>query len=353
MIPWQQVLKESLRTREQLEDFFQHPFPATPYPLSIPLRIAEKIKRQGWESPLGLQYLPHDREGNEGEGGLKDPIGDNLRRTKEGVIHRYPNRILVSPTPLCPVQCRYCFRKNNLRDDATNYRNSTQSMESYLSSHPKINEVILTGGDPLMVTDHILREYLRVIAKFPQVKFLRLHSRTPLTIPERLTPSLVKLFKHFHQHTARVNLVIHINHWSEMDDDILHALQTWQEANLPLLAQSVLLKNVNDKTEALYELFFNLASHGIRPYYLHHPDPTQGAMHFFLPLERGRRLYHPLRQTLPGWALPHYVIDDPEGRGKVLAGNPSPSFTKKPTHSLIKDETAHEIDNSLYDSLFY
>ena len=314
---WQEVMAKALRTPEQLRKFFDHPFPNTPYPLLLPLRLAQRIKRQGLDGPLGLQFLPKIDETD--ENGPLDPIGDALKREQGGIIHRYTNRILLSPTPYCPVACRYCFRKNNLMEGPQHYRNSPQTLRNYLTSHPEVDEVIFTGGDPLMVADHLLAEFLEVLAQSPQVKFIRLHSRTPLMLPERITPEFIQLFAAFHKNCAQVNLVIHINHWSEMDGDILAALAQWRGVGLGLMAQSVLLKGVNDDTSTLKQLFYNLALVGIRPYYLHHPDPTRGAMHFYLPLERGRQLYLPLRQVLPGHVLPHYVIDSPDAQGKVLA----------------------------------
>ena len=317
MTCWKKILKKSLRTQKQLEDFFQCTFPSTPYDLFIPLRTALKIKKQGIKGPLGMQFLPREEE-NENIG-LNDPTGDHLRREKGGIIHRYSNRILFSPTPFCPVQCRYCFRKNNLQSHPEYYRNSISTLKQYLEGHSQVNEVIFTGGDPLMVTEDILQKYLSVLSTMPQIKFIRFHSRTPIMIPERITPGLIDLLQKFHQIYAPIHLVIHINHWSEMDKDILSCLRKLQSANLSIMAQSVLLRGVNDTISELYQLFFNLATHGIRPYYLHHPDLTKGARHFYLPLDKGREIYRPLRDQLPGWALPHYVRERPNGEGKVLA----------------------------------
>ena len=238
---------------------------------------------------------------------------------KEGIIHRYDNRILISPTPLCPVQCRYCFRKNNLSQTPEQYRTQISSLQQHLSDHPEVNEVIFTGGDPLMVSDSILESYLLTLQGFPQIKFVRLHTRTPIILPERITPSFIHLLQRFQKVFAQLHLVIHINHWSEADHDIITAIGQLQKAHCSLMSQSVLLKNVNDTTEDLYKLFLNLAELGVLPYYLHHPDQVQGAMHFYLPLKQGKKIYQPLRRKLPGWAVPHYVAELPGGKGKIVA----------------------------------
>ena len=314
---WQQTLRNSLRTPKQLTTFFSHPFPATSYPVLIPLRIARAIKTQGLTGPLGLQFLPRIEEG--APGGLLDPIGDDLHRPAPGIIHRYHNRILVSPTPHCPIQCRYCFRKNQLANTPKNYRTALDSLRHYLALHPEITEVILTGGDPLIVPNHILESYFQVLLDFASIKFLRLHTRTPIVLPERITPSLLQLFQRYQHRFPQIHLVIHINHWSEADGQVIQALQQLRSAGLALMSQSVLLKQINDTTDALYQLFFNLAQCQVRPYYLHHPDPTRGAMHFYLPVQEGQKIYQPLRHRLPGWALPSYVVESPQGGGKMLA----------------------------------
>ena len=316
---WEKTLRESLRTQSQLEEFFQSPFPHTPYPILLPLRIANRIKVQGLSGPLGLQFLP--QTGEKTSAGELDPIGDHLHRQEKGIIHRYQNRILISPTPFCPIQCRYCFRKNNLTQAPEQYRSQLSLIEQYLAAHPEVNEVILTGGDPLMVSDQMLEAYLCSLQEFPQVKFVRFHSRTPIILPERITPGFIRLLQRFQKVFAQLHLVIHINHWSEADSDVIAIIQQLQAAHLSLMSQSVLLKNVNDTTADLYQLFLNLAELGVFPYYLHHPDPARGAMHFYLSIEQGQKIYQPLRRILPGWAVPHYMVELPEGKGKVLALN--------------------------------
>ncbi|MCY4644648.1 MAG: KamA family radical SAM protein [Bacteriovoracales bacterium] len=319
---WQNILADSLRTPKQLEEFFGRPFPKVPYSLLVPLRLAQKIKDQGLEGPLALQFLPQKEEGDhmESGSGLIDPIGDGVHQKGPGIIHRYRSRILVSPTPLCPVECRYCFRKNLLEEDSPNYRASPSSMKRYLHSHPEVNEVIFTGGDPLMLGDSVLDHYLEALGDFAHIRFIRFHSRMPVVIPERITDDLTEMLKETTQKKrARACLVIHINHLSELDGDVLLGLKKLQKAHIDVLAQSVLLRGVNDNISDLYDLFFGLALEGIRPYYLHHPDPVRGGLHFYLPVERGRELYLPLRDILPGHVLPHYVRDDANGTGKTLA----------------------------------
>lgn len=304
----------------ELAAFLEWPLPAsvvTAFPVLVPRAFAQQIKDQGADGPLARQFLPHADELN--PQGFVDPIGDQVHAKTSQLIHRYHNRALLIPTTVCPVHCRYCFRKNELADDV--FRNDRASTLAYLSAHPEIEEVIFTGGDPLMLSDEKLREWLNDLAQIPHLAYVRFHTRFPVILPERLTPELAQLLDAFSER-FRLLFVVHTNHASEWSAEALRSAQSFRLRGLRWLSQSVLLKGVNDSTTALAELFRLLARANIEAYYLHHPDQVKGAMHFWLPLEEGRRIWAGLHDQLPGWMLPQYVIDVPGGHGKISAVNP-------------------------------
>lgn len=266
------------------------------------------------------QFVFNDIELNQ-KSGLIDPIGDQAYAKVPGLIHRYTNRALFIPTEKCPIHCRYCFRKNELASENDFLKNDFDQVLRYLTDHPEINELIFTGGDPLMLSNEKIKFYLEHFAKIASLKFIRFHTRTPIALPKRINQEFTNLLKAFQQRFI-IHLVIHTNHLSEWTDDFYIALKRLNQSHIPMLGQTVLLKEVNDDFQSLKELFENMALYQIRPYYLHHPDQVKGAMHFYLPLKKGREIYSKLRNCLPGWALPNYIIDIPGGAGKTPAYNP-------------------------------
>lgn len=320
MESWQEEFKQSIRSHKDLELFFETSFPKTDYPILIPKKLAHQIKEQGLESVLGRQFLPDSKE-TEGEG-LIDPIGDHEQSPLSQIVHRYENRILFFPTQVCPVICRYCFRKNELGTNDDLFKANFEKVITYLKEHTEIDEVIFSGGDPLILSDERINFYLEGFSKVEHIKYIRFHTRTPIIIPSRITKNFLNLITSFNKKFIQINFVIHVNHKAEFTKENKTAISKLEEARVNLLSQSVLLKGVNDNQEALVELCHELMSLRVRPYYLHHPDKVRGGLHFMLSLEEGRNLYATLRNHLPGWALPTYIIDIPGGKGKVSAFNP-------------------------------
>ena len=232
------------------------------------------------------------------------------------------NRVLFMPLAICPIHCRYCFRKNELsaKDEVFN-QNFTEA-KNYLRANSEINEVIFTGGDPLILSNEKLAGFIQDFSEIENIKYIRFHSRTPIIMPARIDEGLVALLSSAKNLFYRAMIMIHVNHGDELDAEVVQAIQRLTEAGIEVFSQTVLLKGVNDKTELLAELFTRLAEIKVKPYYLHHPDEALGAMHFYMSLEEGRRIVHPLHNLLPGWALPQYVIDIPGGEGKIPALNP-------------------------------
>jgi lysine 2,3-aminomutase len=314
---WKDDFRDALRTREDCEEFFETPLPSTPYSIFIPKPFALKIKEAGKGSPLWLQFLPTNEENL--QEGLVDPISDQLHSVGGGIIHRYKNRVLFTPTEICPIQCRYCFRKNELHQNLDVFKSNLTNLKNYLCDKPQVKEVILTGGDPLVLSNSKIYDLLDALTKIESIKMVRFHTRTPIILPNRINSGFLEVLNHFSQKFAAISLVIHTNHLSEWTPEFLRGIKRLRVLPINLLSQSVLLKNVNDNIDDLRILFNSLYTRGITPYYLHHPDPVKGGMHFRVSRERGQRIYWELKKEVSGVVLPHYIIERPLGAGKTFA----------------------------------
>ena len=290
------------------------------YPLFIPQRLAQKIKAQGKDGVLAKEFLPDLKEMS--DLGMDDPIGDKEHFKAPQLVHRYHSRALFTPTSICPVHCRYCFRKNELNPSDELFAADFNKTLEYISAHPEISEIIFTGGDPLTLSNEKLQTYLEAFSKIDSIKDIRFHTRYPVILPSRLDEGFKQLLQSYSEKFRTLSVAIHANHVDEFDHESKQKIFELSKLNIQLLSQTVLLKNVNNTTNDLLELFNLFISLKVRPYYLHHPDQVKGGMHFYLPIEDGRALYAQLRSALPGWAIPHYVIDIPGGSGKVGAFNP-------------------------------
>jgi lysine 2,3-aminomutase len=294
------------------------------YPVFIPRKLAEKIKKLGPESALAKEFLPSETELDEelNSFGFEDPIGDKNFFKAPQLIHRYENRALFAPTTICPVHCRYCFRKNELNADEELFQNDFSATLDYLKSHPEISEIIFTGGDPLTLSNEKLEKILSSFSEIKSIRDIRFHTRYPVIMPERIDRGLIGVLSKFADIFRTLTIAVHANHIEEFDEEARLAIRKLADIKVQLLSQTVLLNGVNDSSQDLVTLFEEFINLKVRPYYLHHPDRVKGGMHFYLPLEKGRSLYGSLRDKLPGWAIPHYVIDIPGGHGKVPAFNP-------------------------------
>ncbi len=319
-VAWKLELKEAIKTNSELEKHLNCKLPRTNYPVFIPKSFAHKIKKAGKSSPLWKQFVPEKEETS--SQGMNDPIGDNIHSKPGKIIHRYKNRLLFFPTPFCPINCRYCFRKNELAEPSYLFEGQLKEAINYLIENPEVNEVILSGGDPLILSDEKLKVLFEEFSKLPNLKYLRIHSRTPVILPSRVTEDLCQLLSRYKKKFFNLIIAVHTNHTDELDDEVRASLIKLKKTGAKLLSQTVLLKDVNDDLLSLKSLFTALSDIGITPYYLHHPDRVKGGMHFYLSLTEGRYLYHQLRNDLPGWMIPQYVIDIPGGEGKTPAYNP-------------------------------
>jgi len=288
------------------------------YPVFIPLELVHRIKEAGPNSALWKQFIPDPKELNN-ERGFLDPIGDKIQQETGQIIHRYSSRLLFLPTELCPVNCRYCFRKNELADNLLIESRMFQKSLKYIQEHTEVNEVIFSGGDPLILDNKILSQYLSKLIQIEHIQFIRFHTRTPIIIPSRITRDFTQLLASMRK---KIIMMVHLNHEDELTPENENALKKLKDSGVEVFSQTVLLKGVNDSTTELKNLFLRLSQLGVIPYYLHHPDQVRGGMHFYLPISEGRKIYQSLRDELSGWMIPQYILDSADGQGKVPLYNP-------------------------------
>jgi lysine 2,3-aminomutase len=265
------------------------------------------------DDPIRLQAVPDARELVVAAGERADPIGDRAHGVADLLVHRYPDRALLFPTLRCPMFCRYCFRKVTLNEDTIRLRTALPKALAYLRAHPEIREVILSGGDPLMLSDSTLSGLLTALRTVPSVEHLRIHTRMPVTLPMRVDGALATLLG---RHRPLV-LVTHFNHPRELTSQAEDAVRALVDAGVLVLNQAVLLKGVNADTDTLAALFGGLLRWQVRPYYLHHLDLTVGTSHFRVSLDEGLHIVRRLRGRISGLANPTYVVEIPGGGGKV------------------------------------
>ncbi len=262
------------------------------------------------------QFVPQPRELDIRPEELADPIGDDVHRPVPGLTHRYPDRAILHATQTCEVYCRFCFRREAVGEDGALAEAEFARVLAYLAEHPQIWEVILTGGDPLVLSPRRIGAMLRRLAAIPSVQVIRFHTRIPVVAPEKVSPELLAAL----DVAPAVWVVVHANHPDEITPEAAAALARLSRAGIALLSQTVLLRGVNADPDTLEALFRALIRNRVKPYYLHHPDLARGTGHFRLPLAEGQRIVAALRGRLSGTALPTYVLDIPGGHGKVPVG---------------------------------
>jgi lysine 2,3-aminomutase len=269
------------------------------------------------DDPIGRQFIPDVTELVTAAHESADPIGDDALSPVKGVVHRYPDRALLKPLLICPVYCRFCFRREHVGPDGGVLTDAElEAAYAWFAAHPEVTEVILTGGDPLMLSARRLRTIVGTLSAMPHVQTIRIHSRVPVAEPERLTDELAAAME-----TDRsLWLVVHANHAREFAPAAGAALRRVRALGIPVLGQSVLLRGVNDSSEALEALFRAMIAQRVKPYYLHQLDPAPGTARFHVPIEEGRALLEGLRGRVTGLAWPTYVLDIPGGYGKVPIG---------------------------------
>ena len=312
MAKWQTELADAIKDPAELLEILgldkqllpQAQKAAQLFPLRVPRGYVARIQRNNPGDPLLRQVLPLAEENLPVLGFSIDPVGDLTAMTAPGVLHKYQGRVLLVSTGACGIHCRYCFRRHFPYSSANPASAQWQSALEYIQNDSSIQEVILSGGDPLTLSDSRLASLTSRLVEIPHVKRLRLHTRMPVVLPERIDDSFLKWITSI---PFKVVMVIHANHANEFDDTVRGALSRLLANHVTLLNQSVLLKGVNDSSQVLANLSEVLFEQGITPYYLHLLDRVQGAAHFEVQESRVMEIIHELRRQLPGYLVPRLV----------------------------------------------
>ena len=310
---WQSELAAAISDLDELHRLLDLPAPEaadTPkhFGLRVPHAFIKKMQKSDPLDPLLLQVLPSPAERLAVEGYGTDPLAENHQNPIKGLLHKYRSRVLLTITGACAVHCRYCFRQHF--DYAANQPSSREisAVTDYISGHPELDEVIFSGGDPLSVNHKFLSLWLDKIADIPHIHTVRLHTRLPVVLPNRVDDELLSLFANY---PKKIVMVLHINHANEIDEALIKKCQGLRAANVMLLNQTVLLKGINDDAEVLSKLSHALFAAGIMPYYLHVLDKVAGAAHFNLPIKQAVGIYWQLLERLSGYLVPKLVQELP------------------------------------------
>lgn len=348
-VPLWQILPmiKTIRTLEQLATSglvpTDHAASLSPvleeYALGISPAMAALIATENRNGPISQQFIPDLAELTTHPAEIDDPIGDHPHSPVKGIIHRYPDRVLFKPVHQCAVYCRFCFRREQVGPgkDALN-DHEWQAAFDYIAATPTIREVILSGGDPLILSARRLKAIYQALENIPHVRIVRIHTRVPVVAPENITPAMIDALKG----QKPVYIAIHTNHASEWTPAARAATALLADAGFPLLSQTVLLRGVNNQVEDLENLIWTLLDNRVRPYYLHHGDLARGTGHFRTSIAEGLALMAALHSRNSGISLPHYILDTPGGQGKVVL---SPDMIEiiSPGHYRVKTRLGHVV----------
>lgn len=316
---WQKELQGSYRnTGELLNDLGLHDY-LNSYPSSglssFPFRVTpsffQRMEKNNIDDPLLMQVLPSPRENTLTPGFSIDPVGDSSSQVTPGLLHKYQGRVLLIMTGACAIHCRYCFRQHFPYTESKLSAENRRAALTYIRNNRDVNEVILSGGDPLLLDNDKLEAILTDLGNISHVKRLRIHSRVPVVLPSRITPDFLDIFKNSR---LKIVTVVHANHANEIDSEVGSCLINMHKAGMTLLSQIVLLKKINDKAEYLAELNEILFKYEVLPYYLHMLDRVRGSAHFLVEEEEAMFIVDALRRLAPGYLVPRLV--------KELSGAP-------------------------------
>ena len=288
---------------------------AQKFNIAITRPLINLIEKQGIDGPIGRQFIPSEAELFLHHNDLADPIGDTKYSPLRGIIHRYPDRALLTPLLHCPAYCRFCFRREKIGHSSSQgplHQADLEKAIDYIAKHEEIWEIILTGGDPLMLSPKKLSWILAALEKIDHIKIIRIHTRVPIFDPERITPELLETLTS----DKTLWMAIHCNHASEITSLVSRKLKMLAMLGIPLLGQTVLLKDINDNAKDIEDLFKIMVINRIKPYYLHQLDFARGTSHFRTDIDKGLKILKDLQGRISGLCQAKYVIDIPEGYGK-------------------------------------
>jgi len=289
------------------------------YAVALTPTVAALIDTADPRDPIAAQFIPTANELDQSRDERADPIGDDAHTPVHGVVHRYPDRVLLKAVHVCPVYCRFCFRREMVGPQGNGMMSPEELSTAldYIRSHPQIWEVILTGGDPLVLSPRRLLSIMKGLSTIDHVKIVRFHTRVPVVDPEKIDAALINALKASGKTTY---VAVHANHPREMTHDAAAACARLVDGGIALVSQTVLLKGVNDDPAILAALMRRFVENRIKPYYLHHPDLAPGTGHFRLEIEEGQQIVAALRGHVSGLCQPTYVLDIPGGHGKAVIG---------------------------------
>ena len=310
---WQKILRENLLSPGEIARLSGlSPEQLTAIQNRFPVRVRAAMLQGDASGAIARQFLPDARELE--PGGVEDPLAEEHHRKSALIIHRYPNRALFLVSNVCASYCRFCTRRRLVGRPPFPTRTQIEEGLAYVRATPSLSEIILSGGDPLLLEDKKLQSILERLREIPHVRIIRVATRTFLALPERFTNGLVELLSR-HQ---PLYLITQFNHPDEFGPGVDAALEKVTGRGIPVLNQSVLLRGINDHPETMLRLVQMMAERRVRPYYLHQLDPVRGALHFQVPIERGKAIIDYLRRNIGGYAVPTFVYDDPSAPAKTL-----------------------------------
>lgn len=319
---WQNILKNAITDPKVILEKLELDLGLLPaaqraadlFPLRVPQNFVAKMQKGNLQDPLLRQVLPLDLELEEVKDFIADPLAEKTANPISGLLHKYHGRVLLTVTGVCGINCRFCFRREFPYAENNPGSLGWEEVIAYIKNDPTIHEVIFSGGDPLMANDNLLEKLTQKISAISHVKTLRIHTRMPLVIPERITPELIAWFS---GSRLKPVMVIHCNHPQEVDGQFIEVMQNLRAKGVILLNQAVLLKGVNDTAGTLCQLSIRLFEAGILPYYLHVLDKVRGTAHFEVEEGRARQLIEEITHHLPGYLVPKLVREVPGAKAKV------------------------------------
>lgn len=320
---WQKILAQGFHSAKELLNFLElpetlaEPLAEQSFKTRVPRGFAERMQRGNPHDPLLLQVLAVGAEMQVSDGYSTDPLHEAVVNPIPGLIHKYQSRVLLTLTGACAINCRYCFRRHFPYDDNNPGRAGWDAALKYIQQDSRINEVILSGGDPLLAKDAVLAQLFQQLSHISHVRTVRIHTRIPIVLPERIDEGLLTCLANLPLHKV---IVIHCNHPQELNEQTALAFRALRQAGCHLLNQSVYLKGINDRADILVSLSETLFANGVLPYYLHVLDKVQGAAHFDASLDEVRAVFEAIQRLLPGYLVPRLAREEAGHDHKRLLG---------------------------------
>lgn len=309
--------------------------------MAIPPYFAALIQPDDPACPIRLQSIPQVDELTTAPEEMSDPCGEDKHSPVHGLVHRYPDRVLFLVNEMCAMYCRYCTRSRMVGDgERTLSMESYQKAFDYIRAHKEIRDVLISGGDPLTLSDRVLEHIIQEVKSIEHVEFVRIGTRIPVTLPQRVTPQLISMLKKY----SPIWMSIHFNHPLEITPRVKQACDMIADAGIPMGSQTVLLKGINDQPEIMKKLMHELLKIRVRPYYIYQCDPILGSKHFRTEISAGISIMEQLRGHTTGYAVPTYVVDGPGGGGKIPLS---------PNYVIKKEKNTYTLRNFNHDEFYY